>query len=168
MHCLFLRFQPPAWLAAFFLLAVTVLFSACQKTDNTDYAARDEQLITAYIKDKNLTGFVRQESGLYVAITEPGTGPNAQAGQAVSAKYTGTTLDGNVFDSTTNRNDTPLTFPLGRNKVIAGWDEGFALLNQGSKAILLIPSDLAYGGQAVGTIPAHSVLRFDVEVTGIQ
>lgn len=166
----FSRFRLPAGLASLLLLLATILFSACQKedVDNTDYAARDETLITAYIQEKGLTGFQRQPSGLYVAITQPGTGDLPKTGQTVSAKYTGLTLDGRVFDSTTNRNDTPFPFPLGQGQVIAGWDLGFALLNKGSKAILLIPSDLAYGSQGIGPIAPHSVLRFDVEVTDIK
>ena len=168
MRSFFSRFRQPTWLATFCFLLVTALLSACQKEDTTDYADRDEALIAAYIKDNNLTGFQRQTSGLYVAITRPGTGANAQTGQSVSALYTGLTLDGKVFDSSSNNNNTPITFVLGQGQVITGWDKGFALLNQGSKAILLIPSKLAYGNQAVGPIAPNSVLRFDVEVTGIK
>ncbi|MFD2784832.1 FKBP-type peptidyl-prolyl cis-trans isomerase [Hymenobacter rubripertinctus] len=162
-------FRLPASLATLLLL-LTVLFSACQKedTDTTDYPARDETIITAYIKDNNLPGFQQQPSGLYVAITQVGTGDVAKAGQTVSAKYTGLTLDGKVFDSTANRGNAPLDFILGRGQVITGWDQGFALLNKGSKAILLIPSELAYGAKGVGPIAPHSVLRFDVEVTDIK
>ncbi|UPL49565.1 FKBP-type peptidyl-prolyl cis-trans isomerase [Hymenobacter sublimis] len=146
-----------------------LLLTACQKEeeDTTDYAARDETSIQAYIADNKLTGFQRQPSGLYVAITQPGTGATAKADQTVSAKYKGTTLDGNVFDSNMSTLGS-FSFVLGKGQVIAGWDQGFALLNKGSKAILLIPSDLAYAGRAMGTIPAHSILRFDVEVTDIK
>ncbi|WP_165768333.1 FKBP-type peptidyl-prolyl cis-trans isomerase [Hymenobacter amundsenii] len=163
------RFRQPTWLATLCFLMVTALLSACQKEDTTDYTERDEALITAYIKDNNLTGFQRQPSGLYVAITQPGTGANAQTGQAVSALYTGQTFDGKVFDSSSNNNNTPISFVLGQGQVIAGWDQGFALLNKGSKAILLIPSELAYkGASPSSSIPAHAVLRFDVEVTNIK
>ena len=152
-----------------FLLLLLTLLGACKKEDKdtTDYAARDEQLITAYIKDKNLTGFVRQESGLYVAITEPGTGPNATAGQLVKVKYVGTTLDGNVFDQS-NPASVGYPFVLGKGNVISGWDKGFLLLNKGAKAILLIPSSLAYGQGGNGAIPPNAVLRFDVEVVDIK
>ncbi|AHJ96103.1 FKBP-type peptidyl-prolyl cis-trans isomerase [Hymenobacter swuensis] len=153
------------------LLVLGNLVSACQKTDipedNTDYVQRDEDLIKAYIKDNGLAGFQRQPSGLYVAITQPGTGALPTSGQNVSALYTGLTLDNRVFDSATNPNQ-PFSFPLGQGKVIQGWDLGFALLPVGSKAILLIPSGLAYGKMAVGPLPAHSVLRFDVEVLKVQ
>ncbi|RFP65690.1 hypothetical protein D0N36_07070 [Hymenobacter lapidiphilus] len=155
---------------ALLLILLPLLLAGCQSdpTDNTDYATRDEQLITDYIKANNLTGFVRQGSGLYVAVTQPGTGNPAVAGQQLTALYTGLTLDGRVFDSTSNRNNEPLTFTVGRGQVIQGWDEGFIGLRPGSKAILLIPSDLAYGARATGPIPAHAVLRFDVELLRAQ
>ncbi|WP_139924608.1 FKBP-type peptidyl-prolyl cis-trans isomerase [Hymenobacter sp. DG01] len=135
--------------------------------DIIDIPARDEASIQAYIAANNLTGFQRQPSGLYVAITQAGTGDNAKKNQTVAARYTGTTLDGKVFDSNATA-ATPFSFTVGAGQVIAGWDEGFLLLNKGSKAILLIPSGLAYGSRAVSTIPANSVLRFDVEVADIK
>ncbi|WP_245326169.1 FKBP-type peptidyl-prolyl cis-trans isomerase [Hymenobacter wooponensis] len=135
--------------------------------DTTDYSARDEEIIKAYIAANNLTA-QRQASGLYVVITEPGTQPLPVKGQMVYVLYTGTTLDGKVFDSTASRGNTPFNFPIGMGKVIAGWDEGIALLGKGGKATLLIPSGLAYGPYAVGPIAPNSVLRFDVELTDIK
>ncbi|SDY49765.1 FKBP-type peptidyl-prolyl cis-trans isomerase [Hymenobacter psychrophilus] len=152
------------------LLLVLPLLIGCQSdpVDSTDYATRDEQLITDYIKANNLTGFEKKSSGLYVAVTQPGTGDPAVAGQLLTVLYTGLTLDGRIFDSTANRNNDPLTFTVGRGQVIAGWDEGFMGLRPGSKATLLIPSGLAYGARATGPIPAHAVLRFDVELLQAQ
>ncbi|MFD2784831.1 FKBP-type peptidyl-prolyl cis-trans isomerase [Hymenobacter rubripertinctus] len=153
-----------------FLLA---LLSSCKKDEEKDtspaqaaQAAQDEATIAAYIRDNSLTGFQRRESGLYVAITRPGTGANALDGQIVKVLYTGTTLDGKVFDS----NLTTLGFPfqLGNGSVIAGWDEAFKLFNKGSKGTLLIPSGLAYGASGRGAIPPNAVLRFEVEVVDIK
>ncbi|TAE46626.1 MAG: FKBP-type peptidyl-prolyl cis-trans isomerase [Cytophagales bacterium] len=60
-------------------------------------------------------------------------------------------------------------FTLGKGQVIKGWDEGLALLRTGEKAILLIPSYLAYGQTGAGKdIPANSILRFDVELTQVE
>jgi FKBP-type peptidyl-prolyl cis-trans isomerase len=53
--------------------------------------------------------------------------------------------------------------------VIPGWDQGIAMLNKGSKAVLLIPSPLAYGTRSAGAdIPANAVLRFEVELVDFQ
>ncbi|TGE07564.1 FKBP-type peptidyl-prolyl cis-trans isomerase [Hymenobacter fodinae] len=168
---LFSRLRPALLLVLFFSLTSPVLFS-CMKNndpalDTTDYSARDEEILKAYITANNLTA-QRQASGLYVVMTQAGTGALPTKGQTVSVLYTGTTLDGKVFDSTTNRGNKPFEFPIGQGAVIPGWDEGIALLNKGAKATLLIPSGLAYGAYGVGPIPPNTVLRFDVELTDIK
>lgn len=146
----------------------TTLLTACKdkETPTPDYTAQDEATIQQYIKDKNLTGFVRDTSGVYVSVTQPGTGANAVRKQVVKALYTGTLLDGTVFDS--NLTTLGLPFLLGQGRVIMGWDKGFQYFNKGAKGILLIPSGLAYGGNPTGSIPANAVLRFDVEVVDIK
>ena len=55
------------------------------------------------------------------------------------------------------------TFPL--SNVIQGWQEGIPLFSEGGSGVLLIPSALGYGGQAVGSIPANSVLIFEVSLS---
>jgi FKBP-type peptidyl-prolyl cis-trans isomerase len=171
-HLLFSHLRPTLLLVLFFSLSVPMLFS-CMKNndpalDNTDYSARDEEILKAYIAANNLTA-QRQPKGTYVVITQAGTGATPTKGQTVSVLYTGTTLDGKVFDSTTNRGNKPFEFHIGQGEVIQGWDEGIALLNKGAKATLLIPSGLGYGAYGAGqTIPPHTVLRFDVELTDIK
>ena len=62
----------------------------------------------------------------------------------------------------------PYTFPLGQGQVIKGWDEGIALLNEGSKARLYIPSPLGYGSRDRSPIiRANSILVFDVELVEV-
>lgn len=54
---------------------------------------------------------------------------------------------------------------MGQRQVIAGWDEGIALLNKGAKATLYVPSTMAYGAQSPNPkIPANGILIFDVEL----
>ena len=165
-HLLFSRLRPTLLLVLFFSLSAPMLFS-CMKNndpalDNTDYSARDEEILKAYIAANNLTA-QRQPSGLYVVMTQAGTGALPTKGQTVSVLYTGTTLDGKVFDSTSNRNNAPFSFKIGQGEVVRGWDEGIALLNKGAKATLLIPSALGYGPYGAGqTIPTHTVLHFYV------
>ena len=155
--------------ALFLLLAVAAICSSCKKEEEqTDYASRDEAIIQAYIKDNNLTGAERQPSGLYIVRTQPGTSTTRPTeGQTVSARYVGTTLDGKVFDQNMAVPD-PFSFTLGKGQVIKGWDLGFAVLTKGEKAILLIPSGLAYGTSGNGRIAPNTVLRFDVELVDIK
>ena len=82
--------------------------------------------------------------------------------------YKGQLADGTVFDSSYKRND-PIEFTLGVGQVIAGWDEGIALLHVGEKARIVIPSTLAYGSQgAGGVIPPNANLIFDIELVAIK
>lgn len=135
-----------------------------------NYAVTDDALIQKYIADNKITGAQKQASGLYyVPVVANATGTPATAGKTVSVLYTGKLLDGSTFDASSQHGNTPLSFTLGAKQVIAGWDEGIALMRKGEKATLLIPSALAYGSSSPGTaIPANSVLRFDVELTDVQ
>ncbi len=133
----------------------------------------EEKSITRYIIDNKLSDkVIKTPSGLYYIITQKGSGPNIEIGETVSMNYTGYLLNGNVFDSNIDpkfKHVTPFDFPLGKGRVIKGWDEGIALLNKGAKAKLIIPSRLGYGSRAMGEkIPANSVLIFDVEVLGTK
>lgn len=131
------------------------------------YTAIDDSLITDYASKNNLN-VQKTSSGLQYVVTQQGKGKKPSAGDTVKVHYTGKLLDGTVFDSSVERGE-PIEFPLGEGNVIPGWDEGIALLNEGSKATLLIPSRLAYGTRgAGGVIPPNSVLLFEVELVNIK
>ncbi|OWP62140.1 hypothetical protein CDA63_15940 [Hymenobacter amundsenii] len=131
-------------------------------------AKQDEALILAYAKDHQLSA-LKTPKGVYYVITSPGSGAKAQRGQTVAVRYRGQLLSGQEFDSSASHGNVPIEFPLGQGRVIAGWDEGIAQLSKGAKATLLIPSALAYGPRSPGeSIPANSVLLFDVELVDVK
>lgn len=108
------------------------------------------------------------DSGLQVIVVEEGTGPAPQTGDVVQVHYTGTLDDGTKFDSSYDRGQ-PFEFTLGAGQVIAGWDEGIALMKVGGKATLIIPPELGYGERGYpGVIPPNATLHFDVELVGIK
>jgi FKBP-type peptidyl-prolyl cis-trans isomerase len=96
-----------------------------------------------------------------------GTGTEAVAGEKLSMHYIGTLLDGAKFDSSRDRG-TPFEFTLGVGQVIKGWDQGVAGMKVGGKRKLTIPSTLAYGAGAVGSIPPNSTLVFEVELLAVK
>lgn len=106
-------------------------------------------------------------SGLQYIIKEKGRGIKPEAGAKVEVHYRGTLTNDTVFDSSYKRNK-PFSFTLGKGQVIKGWDEGIALLNQGDKATLIIPSELAYGSADKGNIPPNSTLIFDIELVSVK
>lgn len=128
--------------------------------------AKEKAAASAALKD-HVAGMEQTASGLFYQITAEGTGKKAHKGQNVSVHYKGMLLDGTVFDSSYQRNE-PITFQVGIGQVIAGWDEGILLLNEGSKARFVIPSDLAYGSRgAGGVIPPNATLIFEVELVKV-
>src|SRR5690606_13674057 len=104
-------------------------------------------------------------SGLQYEILVEGNGPKPNANDTVKCHYHGTTIKGEVFDSSVLRNQ-PASFPL--NRVIEGWTEGVQLMSVGSKFKFVIPAELAYGEQQISKeIGPNSTLIFEVELLDI-
>tara|TARA_R110002049_G_scaffold294590_5_gene481301 strand:- start:991 stop:1884 length:894 start_codon:yes stop_codon:yes gene_type:complete len=140
---------------------------AKQKADaaNAQAALKEQEELAAYIQTNGITA-EPTTSGLYHIVREAGTGKDAEAGKSVKVHYTGKFLNGQVFDSSVERGE-PFEFNLGVGQVIRGWDEGIAMMKEGEKATLIIPSSIAYGPQQNGPIPGFSTLVFDVELIAV-
>jgi peptidylprolyl isomerase len=111
-------------------------------------------------------------SGLQITDTKIGEGPSPKPGQVCIMHYTGWLYQngqkGDKFDSSVDR-DEPFEFPIGKRRVIAGWDEGIATMKVGGKRTLIIPPELGYGMRgAGGVIPPNATLIFDVELLGLR
>ena len=107
-------------------------------------------------------------SGLRYIVVQKGNGAQAENGKTVDVHYTGYLMDGRTFDSSIERGE-PISFPLGQNMVIKGWEEGIALMKVGEKLRLIIPSELGYGDRgAGGVIPPNATLIFDVELVNVK
>ncbi|MBS1650900.1 MAG: peptidylprolyl isomerase [Bacteroidetes bacterium] len=105
-------------------------------------------------------------SGLKYIVLKEGDGAVPTATATVKVHYTGTFLDGKVFDSSVQRGQ-PLEFPL--NQVITGWTEGLQLMKVGGKSKFYIPYNLGYGERGnPGGIPPKSDLIFEVELLQIK
>jgi FKBP-type peptidyl-prolyl cis-trans isomerase len=116
-------------------------------------------------ENKTKEGVISLPSGLQYKVIREGEGENPKPEDIVEVHYTGTLIDGTVFDSSVERGET-IKFPL--NGVIPGWTEGVQLMKPGAKYTFYIPSALAYGDKATGPIPGGSVLIFDVELISIE
>ncbi len=106
---------------------------------------------------------VKTGSGLRYVVLKEGSGSDSPAsGQKVTVHYTGSLMDGTVFDSSVKRGE-PAEFAVG--KVIEGWNEALSTMKKGEKRTLIIPPELGYGKQGYpGVIPPDSYLIFEVEL----
>jgi peptidylprolyl isomerase len=143
-----------------FTAGLVILFGASIATGSFTPAA-------AQAKKTMTTG-----SGLQITDTVVGTGETPQTGQTCVMHYTGwlyvNGMKGKKFDSSVDRGE-PFEFPIGRGRVIKGWDEGVATMKVGGKRTLIIPPALGYGERgAGGVIPPNAVLMFDVELLGVK
>lgn len=103
-------------------------------------------------------------SGLMYVVKKAGDGKKPKQGTKIKVHYTGSLTNGQVFDSSRERNE-PFEFQVGIGEVIPGWDEGLLDMSKGERRILIIPSHLGYGPRGIpGAIPPSATLIFDVEL----
>lgn len=84
------------------------------------------------------------DGGIMKQVLREGEGDTPPAGANVKAHYTGTLLDGTVFDSSVKRG-RPFAFTIGVGQVIKGWDVGIASMRKGEKCVLTCKPEYAYG-----------------------
>ena len=116
-------------------------------------------------ENKTKEGVETTESGLQYKVITMGKGEKPSENSEVKVNYRGTLIDGTEFDSSYSRNE-PTTFRVGQ--VIEGWKEALQLMPVGSKWVLYIPQELAYGSREAGDkIKPYSALIFEVELLEI-
>lgn len=154
----------------FVVLAVAIAFVAfyfIKNSNNKKASLENIEIGDAFLaSNKTNEGVLETTSGLQYQILKKGDGNvHPSASSTVKVHYHGTLLDGTVFDSSVQRK-APISFPL--NRVIKGWTEGVQLMVVGDTFKFFIPSKLAYGDSAAGTIKPGSLLVFEVELLAIQ
>lgn len=115
--------------------------------------------------NKTKDGVITTPSGLQYKVLKQGTGASPQPTSNVTVYYTGTLLDGTVFDGT--KPGSPATFGL--SGLIQGWKEGLLLMKEGGKFKFFIPSNLAYGERgSQGAIGPNATIIFEVELVKVN
>lgn len=109
-------------------------------------------------------GATKTGTGIVIKETKAGTGASPTAKDTVKVHYHGTQLDGEVFDSSRERNE-PVTFPL--QGVIPCWTEALQTMKVGGQSRIICPPDMAYGDRGSGSIKPGSTIVFDVELIDI-
>jgi FKBP-type peptidyl-prolyl cis-trans isomerase FkpA len=148
-----------------FILPLTLLASlaAC---DSATAPTIEETRFAGHL-GVDLAAMTRLPSGVYVRDLVLGDGAVAENGSTVAVHYRGWLPDGTPFDQRQGA-DPPFSFVLGSPQVIAGWNVGVRGMRVGGRRQLVIPPALAYGSTPHGSIPANSILVFEVTLLGVQ
>lgn len=141
--------------------------SELARSRQTAAAAEEKAASQAFLeKAAAEPGAKKTASGLIFRELVAGTGDSPTAADRVKVHYHGTLRDGTVFDSSRERGQ-PATFPL--SGVIRCWTEGVQMMKPGGKAVLVCPSDIAYGDSgAGGKIKPGAALQFEVELLEVE
>lgn len=141
--------------------------------------AAEKEMLANYVNENKIKA-TPDEEGLYIIVNKKGNGQKVEIGRQVAINYTGRLLNGKVFDTSlesvakeneiydSRRPYEPLSYRVGEQSLIRGWEKGIINQPAGSKLTLIIPSALGYGPQAVGIIPANSSLIFDIEIVSVK
>jgi FKBP-type peptidyl-prolyl cis-trans isomerase FklB len=121
-----------------------------------------EKFLAENSKNKDV---VTLPSGLQYKVVQEGEGKSPVDTSFVTVHYTGSLIDGKVFDSSVERGE-PAQFPV--NGVIPGWTEALKLMKPGAKWVLYVPAALAYGERGNQGIAPNSVLIFDVQLIAVE
>ncbi|HEY3777475.1 MAG TPA: FKBP-type peptidyl-prolyl cis-trans isomerase [Rhizomicrobium sp.] len=142
------------------LLAFFVAASA-QAADDSLSLQANQAFLAANLKKP---GVIQRPSGLQYKIIKNGFGKQPGAFDSVDVNYTGTLINGKVFDKT--EPGLPANFVV--NKLIPGWTEALEIMREGDHWQLAIPANLAYGARgAGGVIPPNQTLVFDLELVKV-
>jgi len=115
---------------------------------------------TFLAENKKKSGVVTLPSGLQYKIEKEGKGKTPGSSSFVTVQYKGMLPDGTLFDSS---NQGPVTFNV--NAVIPGWAEALRLMKEGSKWMIYVPPQLAYGEKGVNRIIGpNQLLIFEIEL----
>jgi len=148
------------------ICSIVFIISACSRNENfptnLEQYERDIELIEAYVAEKNLDVEV-SASGLYYVIEEKGNGKKPDPTDNVKIRFSQYLLDGTLIGQAIG--DSSIVFNLATT--ILGLREGIGLLKEGGRGTFILPSYMAFGGASSSTIPANSVMVFDVELVEI-
>lgn len=121
---------------------------------------KEENSIIDYISETGLN-YERDPSGIYYRIEKAGSDIHYKWGGACTAHYRGYFLNGDVFDSSYER-QKPINFRLGQ--MVHAWNRILQRVGPGAKLSLIAPSRHAYGEEGFPNfVPPNSIIAFDIE-----
>ncbi|MBI4945128.1 MAG: FKBP-type peptidyl-prolyl cis-trans isomerase [Bacteroidetes bacterium] len=174
------KFKPNAFLAFDIKLMQIKTMEEMQREEDqkrqeyiNDRKEKGPRELSRYIEDNHID-VKPTASGMYLIEKEKGKGLSPKDGDSVVVHYTGSFLDGTIFDSSMRRNE-PFGFKVGAKQVIPGWEEALKLMKKGTAATIILPSSLAYDStgyinRQTGKyfIPPYAPMKFDIQLLDIK
>ena len=153
-----------------FLLSLSLVFFSCKKNSECTFKppttvapASEITALQDYITAKGLSGSVTQHpNGFFYKIESEGSGATPSVCSNITVTYEGKLTNETKFDEST----TGVSFVLGQ--LIRGWQLGIPLIKKGGSITLYLPPSLGYGSSANGSIPANSILIFEVGLVDVN
>lgn len=134
-----------------------------------DFGDYEKVILKQYLEGQKID-VQPTESGLYIIHQIKTQRPEIAVGDTVTIHYEGRFLNGKLFDSTRKRKE-PFQFVYGQKwQVITGLEEAIGKMREGEKAMLIVPSHLAFGkqGNSNGMIPAFTSVIFELEILEVK
>lgn len=154
------------------VLSLCLMLPSCLKSNSgptcSDVAPSEEDSIIQLYCMINGINYIKDTTGLYYQILDPGTDPKPTLNSTVYATYEGKMLNSTLIDSSSAR------VPLPLNQLIPAWQIGLQKIGEGGHIKIVAPSALGYGcyGRSASppgvSIPANTILYFDITLVDVQ
>ncbi|MBP6795595.1 MAG: FKBP-type peptidyl-prolyl cis-trans isomerase [Saprospiraceae bacterium] len=124
----------------------------------------DEEIrrIEIYLTENNIS-ILPVEKGIYFIVLKEGEGQKPMPGDSVEISYTGSFLNGEVFDGSSKKG-TNLQYLFGDGKRLPAWESAIFMMKEGSVARLILTSKHTYGKIGHGPVPPDTPVVFDIEL----
>ncbi|MBI3512038.1 MAG: FKBP-type peptidyl-prolyl cis-trans isomerase [Bacteroidetes bacterium] len=138
-------------------------------SENRDPDLDEQMIIQRYMK-KNKINCAQDSTGLIFQSEKEGIGEKPSTGKTIVIHYTGTLMNGVMFDDTRAENK-PFSFTWGQpDQVLPGLEQALHRMKAGAKAKIILPSALAFGtnGSSNGIVPPHTPVIYEIELVSVQ
>ena len=149
----------------FNLFVLSLLFTANSCITGENIPERTAEMEAAEMQDI-LTKLVDKgynidttANGIYYVVDDEGSGPTVKTGDTCYVEYVGYLPGGNIFESSGDYyQDGIMEFVYPNENMIAGFNDGLAVMNKGAKIEMIIPSSKAFGPAGTSFVPPYTTV----------
>jgi FKBP-type peptidyl-prolyl cis-trans isomerase len=135
----------------------------------SDFGDYEKEILYQYLQENKMT-LEPTASGFYYLQVKKGNGRKIVKGDTLTIDYEGKFLNGKFFDSTIKRHEA-FQFVYGTEwQVVKGMEEALGMMEEGEKAVVILPSGLAFGqeGSSTGIVPPFTSLIYEIEIKKVN